>query len=62
MMVITMMMWFALRFDWPGWVMAVTFLGLGLLMTANIKLRKYGPWQRVLWGIGLAFVVYVMMS
>jgi CDP-diacylglycerol--serine O-phosphatidyltransferase len=62
MMVVTMTVWFAVRFTLPPAVMAVTFLVIGALMVSKLRLRKYGPWQQALWVIGTAFVVYVVVA
>jgi phosphatidylserine synthase len=62
MMVITMVFWMVLRFELPEWMMAVTFLLVGCLMISYVKLRKYGNWQKIMWGIGVAFVVYVFVG
>jgi CDP-diacylglycerol--serine O-phosphatidyltransferase len=61
MMAVTMVFWTVLRFDLPGWVLALTFLVIGLMMISFVKLRKYGLWQQVMWVMGVAFVVYVML-
>lgn len=60
MMVVTMVFWFLQRFDGPAWVMGLTFLCIGLLMISFVKLRKYGPWQWILWAVGCGFMVYVL--
>jgi CDP-diacylglycerol--serine O-phosphatidyltransferase len=62
MMVITMIFWFTLRFEWPAWVLGITFLFIGCMMISFVKLRKYGPWQWILWAVGCGFIVYVMVG
>jgi len=62
MMVITMTFWAVMRFGLPVWLMAIAFVAIGLLMVSYIKLIKYGPWQRILWGVGLIFMGFVLFS
>lgn len=62
MMVVTMAFWFLNKFSGPSWVMGVTLLCLGVLMISFLKLRKYGPWQRILWAVGCGFMVYVLVG
>jgi len=62
MMLVTMVFWFLHRFDGPQWLMGAAFLCIGVLMISFIKLRKYGPWQRILWAVGCGFMVYVMVG
>jgi len=62
MMVVTMVFWTVLRFDLPAAVMAGTFVFLGFLMISFVKLRKYGLWQQIMWGVGVAFVLYVIFG
>ncbi|MCL2203696.1 MAG: CDP-alcohol phosphatidyltransferase family protein [Defluviitaleaceae bacterium] len=62
MMVVTMVFWTVLRFELPAIVMAVVFLAIGVLMISFVKLRKYGLWQQIMWGVGVAFVLYVIFG
>lgn len=62
MMVITMVFWFSLLYDLPAWVMGVAFLFIGCMMISFVKLRKYGPWQWILWAVGCGFMVFVLVG
>jgi phosphatidylserine synthase len=62
MMMVTMTFWFVHTFGWPPWVMGAMFLFLGFMMVSFFRLRKYGPWQWILWAVGCSFVIYVMVG
>jgi len=62
MMVVTMVFWFLLYYNGPGWVMGVTLLFLAFMMISFVKLRKYGPWQWILWAVGCAFLIFVWVA
>jgi len=56
-----MSIWAVVRFSLPYWVCAIFFFLTGLLMISNIKLEKYGLWQKILWGLGLLFLVLAVI-
>jgi len=62
MMLVVMATWAIVYQGFPMWVMAATFFVTGVLMLANIRLKKYGAWQFVMGGIGVAFfIIFIVM-
>ncbi|MCL2189693.1 MAG: CDP-alcohol phosphatidyltransferase family protein [Defluviitaleaceae bacterium] len=61
MMVVTMVFWAVLRFELPVWILGAAFLFLGFMMISFVKLRKYGLWQQIMWGVGVIFMVLVFV-
>ena len=57
MLMVTMATWAIVYMGFPEWALTCTFFVTGVLMISYFKLKKYGPWQFVLGGIGLAFFV-----
>ena len=62
MMSVTIAIWGVHIYGLPVWVAAATFFIIGLLMISGINLRKYGLWQKAVAGIGLVFMVVVVLS
>ncbi|MCL2840443.1 MAG: CDP-alcohol phosphatidyltransferase family protein [Defluviitaleaceae bacterium] len=62
MMLVTIAIWCVVMYGIPIWVSALTFFVVGALMISGIKLPKYGIWQKVMAGIGVAFLVLVVAS
>ena len=61
MMVVTMVFWFLQNYGGSQWIMGAAFLFLAFMMISFIKLRKYGAWQWIIWVVGCAFVVFVLV-
>ena len=53
--------WAVIEYGLPLWIASVIFFAVGLLMVSFVRLKKYGLWQKALWGMGLVFLVYVVI-
>ena len=62
MAMVTLATWSAVNYGLHLWICAAVFALAGVLMISNIKLRKYGLWQKALWVAGVAFIVLVVVS
>jgi len=62
MMLVTITIWCVVMYGIPVWVSAVVFFVIGTLMISGIKLPKYGLWQKVMAGVGLVFLIVVIIS
>ncbi|MCL2404318.1 MAG: CDP-alcohol phosphatidyltransferase family protein [Defluviitaleaceae bacterium] len=62
MMLVTMATWAIVYMNFPEWALTITFFVTGLLMLSYFKLRKYGKWQVIMAGIGLAFFIMVLIT
>jgi CDP-diacylglycerol--serine O-phosphatidyltransferase len=60
MLIVTMTIWSAARYDIPAWSCAAVFCLTGLLMLSSVRLKKYGLWQISLGVICLAFLAAVL--
>ena len=61
MMLVVMATWTILYVGFPEWALTVTFFVTGVLMLSYFRLKKYGIWQFVIGGIGLAFFIMVLI-
>jgi len=62
MSIVTLATWSVVNYDLQVWICAVAFALAGVFMISNIKLRKYGFWQKALWVVGVAFIILVVAS
>jgi CDP-diacylglycerol--serine O-phosphatidyltransferase len=62
MMCVTIVIWFVTRDVLPVFAMSITFALLGTLMVSSINLRKYGPWQIIMGLVGLAFMLWFIIT
>ena len=61
MMLVIMATWSIVYSGFPEWVLTATFAITGVLMMSCIRLKKYGKWQIIMAGIGLAFFIMVLV-
>jgi len=54
--------WLVVYYSFPSWICGAAFFVAGLLKISGIKLKKYGAWQKILWTVGLAFIVLVAIG
>jgi len=57
----SMSIWLVVYYGFPAWICTLAFFLAGLMMTSYFKLEKYGIWQKALWGVGVAFVITVIV-
>jgi len=62
LLLVTMVIWVVVNYDFPVWFLTGSLYFAGLLMVSFFKLVKYGIWQKVLWVIGLFFLTVVVLS
>ena len=63
MMLVTMTTWAIVYLGFvPQWALTAMFFVTGFLMISCIKLKKYGRWQVVMGGIGVAFFIIVLVT
>jgi len=63
MAIVTVTVWCVVMYDIvPAWILAIVFVGTGVLMVSGVKLTKYGWWQKLMCVLGLAFFVLVIVS
>jgi CDP-diacylglycerol--serine O-phosphatidyltransferase len=62
MMLVMMIVWSIVQYDLPVWIGIVAFYLIGLFMVSFIKLVKYALWQKLMWVVGLIFVIVVVVS
>ena len=62
MSLVTATIWFILYYNVPLFVGAIVFIITAMLMVSNIALPKYGRWQKAFGLLGLAFLIFVLVS
>jgi len=62
MMLVTMATWAIVYMGFPEWTLTATFFVTGILMLSYFRLKKYGKWQVIMAGIGLAFFIIVLVT
>ena len=60
MTLVTLLLWAVIRYDLPSWFLAVMFVIAGALMLSLVRLVKYGFLQKMLWVVGLGFILFVV--
>ena len=65
MMIVTITVWLVYTvpfgIDVPVWAAGIMFFVVGLLMVSGIELRKYGLWQKTMAGLGICFLILMMV-
>ena len=62
MSIVTFVIWCAIYYSFPLWLVICAFFATGLLMVSSIPLEKYGLWQKAFGFLGLVFLIVVLFS
>jgi len=61
-MMVIMGIWSVVYYNLPPIICALIFFAVGIMMISTIQLPKYGLWQKMLWGVGLIFLILIITS